>query len=70
VNQRTETVSYVKPGVAAKLLGVTPTTVKNWYTKGRIKGRTLPSGHTQVEIRDGTVVTNSERSDGCDGRVG
>lgn len=62
-------IEYVRPGIVAAKLGVTPTTVKNWYVKGRIKGRTLPSGHIQVEVCDGTVVTVDQRSDGGDGRV-
>lgn len=65
MNQKSETAksqTYVKPGVVAKLLGVCSSTIRNWYLSGRIKGRTLPSGHIQVEICDGTVVVNSERS--------
>jgi putative resolvase len=52
---------------AAKLLGVTSRTVRNWETKGRISSRRTPGGHRRfqlAEIKSLRKKTNKPVPDG------
>ena len=38
-------------GMAARLLGVTPQTVRNWHRQGKIAAEPLPNGRFRYDVR-------------------
>lgn len=51
LTRRRVTPDYVSTGDAARLLGVSRSTVRRWITCGQLEARRLPSGFVRVPLR-------------------
>lgn len=43
---------YLSPGQTAKILGVTPATLRGWTNRGRLRAETTEGGHRRYPVND------------------
>ncbi len=57
---------YLSPGQTAKILGVTPATLRGWTNRGRLRAETTEGGHRRYPVND---VLRLAKSNGVELRL-